>query len=287
MATFTNQATLSSANGVVNSNIVTGELLEELSLNKTAVNGNYSAGDTVTYAVNLVNSGTADFNAITLTDDLGAFDTAGGTRVTPLEYVDGSLTYFVNGTAQAGAAAAGGPPLIITGINVPAGGSATVIYNARVNNFAPLGVGETIRNTVTATGDGITTDVAATADITANPAPELQISKAINPAPIYGSGPLTYSFVITNTGNTEADAADALSVSDTFDPILNITNVSLDGNALSDAAGDYTYNPATGEFTTTAGRITIPAATYQTDENTGEVTITPARSTLTVTGTIA
>lgn len=287
MATFTNQATLSSANGVVNSNIVTGELLEELSVNKTAVNGNYSAGDTVTYVVNIVNSGTTDYNAITLTDDLGAFDTAGGTRVTPLEYVDGSLTYFVNGTSQAGAAAAGGLPLTISGVNVPAGGTATVIYSARVNDFAPLGLGDTIRNTVTATGDGITTDITATADITANPEPELQISKAINPTPIYGNGPLTYSFVITNTGNTEADAADALSVSDIFDPILNITSVNLDGNAFTETAGDYTYNPATGEFTTAAGRITVPAATYQTDENTGVVTITPGTSTLTVTGTIA
>ena len=44
--------------------------------------------------------------------------------------------------------------------------------------------------------------------------------------------------------------------------------------------------PATGQFATNAGQITVPAATYTRDPVTGAVVIQPGVSTLTVTGTI-
>lgn len=49
--------------------------------------------------------------------------------------------------------------------------------------------------------------------------------------------------------------------------------------------GNYTYNDATGEFATTAGFITVPAATYTQNED-GSFTITPGTAKITVTGTI-
>ena len=50
MATFTNQATLSYNDTITNSNIVTGELLEVLTLTKTAVVPQYDGNGTVTKA---------------------------------------------------------------------------------------------------------------------------------------------------------------------------------------------------------------------------------------------
>ena len=58
MATFTNFATLSYSGGTANSNTVTGELLETLAVTKTAVTDDYAAGDTITYIITLINSGT-------------------------------------------------------------------------------------------------------------------------------------------------------------------------------------------------------------------------------------
>lgn len=288
MATFTNQATLTYNAGAANSNIVTGEILDELSVTKTPVESNYSNGDTVTYVINIVNSGTTDYTGLTITDDLGAYTTPDGTaQAVPLTYVEDSLTYFTNGTTANGAAVGGRNPLAVTGINVSAGGNTTVVYSALVNDFAPLDAAGVITNTATLTGDGVATDVAATAVINAEPAPTLSISKAVNPTPIFGNGPLTYTFIITNTGNTAATEADNLSITDVFDPRLNISNVTLDGNALTEGAGDYTYDADTGTFTTTAGRITVPEATYTQNEQTGAVTINPGTSTLTVTGTVA
>lgn len=81
MASFTNMATLSYNGSQINSNVVTGELQDALTVTKTAVSGSYRPGDTVTYVVTLTNTGTA-LTGLTLTDDLGGY-TAGGRRCIP------------------------------------------------------------------------------------------------------------------------------------------------------------------------------------------------------------
>lgn len=57
MASFTNFATLIYNGGTSNSNTVTGELLETLTLTKTAASSRYTARDNVTYVLSLVNGG--------------------------------------------------------------------------------------------------------------------------------------------------------------------------------------------------------------------------------------
>ena len=102
MAIFTNQAILSYRNGAVSSNIVTGEILEVLSVTKTAVVDTYRSNENVTYVVSIVNSGTLPYNGIVLTDDLGTYTFGDpAVTVTPLSYIDGSLLYYVNGALTA------------------------------------------------------------------------------------------------------------------------------------------------------------------------------------------
>lgn len=286
MAVFTNQATLSYNNNVRNSNIVTGEIREELSVTKTAVQNSYSADGTVTYAVNIINSGTTDYTGLTVTDNLGEYPVPAGTgTVSPLTYIDGTARYFTNGTLQAAPTVNAGAPLEITGITVPAGGNTTVLYTSRVNGFAPLETTDTITNTATVSGAGLPTDITADAVLPAEAAPNLAITKSVNPVTVVGNGPLTYSFDITNTGNTAAADTDNIAITDTFDPILNITSVNYNGAALEENT-DYTYDTATGAFATVPGRLTVPEATYIQDPATGAVSITPGTGTLTITGTI-
>ena len=78
MATFQNFATLSYSGGVLTSNTVTGELLETLSATKTAVRDTYGAGEDLTYVISLLNSGNQALTNLTVTDDLGGYDFAGG-----------------------------------------------------------------------------------------------------------------------------------------------------------------------------------------------------------------
>lgn len=283
MAIFTNQATLSYNNTVTTSNITTGELLEVLSVTKTPLAATYTTGDTAVYVVSLSNSGPTALTGLTVTDDLGGYD-FDGTTLTPLDYVDGSLRYFVGGVLQPTPTVTAGPPLTVTGLSVPAGGNALLVYEARLNQFAPADVGGTVTNTVTVTGGGLATPVSDTATIAAAAEPYLTISKALCPATVTENGQLTYTFVIQNAGNTDAVATDNATVTDTFDPILSGLTVTYNGAVWTEGT-DYTYDETTGAFATVPGRITVPAATY-TQTPGGAWIVDPGTATLTVTGTV-
>ena len=143
---FQNMATLTYTGGTVNSNIVTGELREVLTAAKTAVRENYEPGGTVTYVVSLTNSGVTPLTGLTISDNLGGY-AFGGATLYPLAYLPGSVRYYVNGALQAAPAVNAGPPMTVTGITVPAGGSALVIYETEVTRYAPLAAESSVVNT--------------------------------------------------------------------------------------------------------------------------------------------
>lgn len=284
MATFTNQATLTYNGITALSNIVTGEILEELAITKYATKRTYNSNDIVTYLVSIVNTGTTDYTNLTLTDDLGAY-TVGTTTVTPLDYIPGTINQLNNGVLVAEPTVTSQNPLTITGVNVPAGGNTTVSYSARPNEFTPLETTSQLTNTVTATGAGLTEPISSFDVIEPENAPDLSITKSANPTTVSENGTITYTFVINNNGNTQASPADNVVVSDLFNPILTISSVTLDGTPLAQTTG-YNYDTATGQFSTVAGQITVPPATYTQDPNTGVITTTPGQTTLVVTGTV-
>ena len=249
MASFTNFATLIYNGGTSNSNTVTGELLETLTLTKTAARSRYTARDNVTYVLSLVNGGTAPLTELALTDDLGGY-AFGTDTVYPLTYNEGTLRVYVNGVLQTTPTVTAGPPLTVTGLTVPAGGNALLVYEAAVTRYAPLDQEAAIPNTATVTE----------------------------------SGQLTYTFVLQNFGNTAATAGDNVILTDTFDPALTGLTVTYNGDAWKEG-DNYTYDAATGTFATIAGQITVPAATY-TQETDGTYTVTPGTTTVTVTGTV-
>ena len=284
MATFTNQATLTYNGMTTASNIVTGEILEVLSAQKNAVVDAYTAGDDITYVVSILNTGQAPLTGLTMTDDLGAY-TFGAQTLTPLTYANGSLRYYVNGVLQPAPTVTAQTPLTVTGLNVPAGGNAMILYEANTNQYAPRAAGASINNTATISGAGVTNPVTAAEAVTAAERAALTINKAVSPRVVTENGALTYTFTIQNSGNTAVTPADNATVSDRFNPILSNLAVSLNGTPLT-AATDYTYDQATGQFTLTPGRVTVPAATYTQDAATGAWTTEPGISTLTVTGTL-
>lgn len=284
MATFFNQARLSYNGLTTTSNTISGELVEVLTATKTAVVENYTQGGRVTFLITIVNSGTIGFNDLTVTDDLGTYP-VGVNNVTPLDYSDGSIRYYQNGVLQPAPAVTAGPPLTVTGISIPAGGNVTLVYETTANEYAPLAAGSSVTNNMSATGTGLAAPVTAAETITPADTSNLQISKSVSPSTVTENGTLTFTFVISNIGNTEAGAGDNVSVSDTFDPVLDPITVTLDGRTLT-AGTEYTYDPATGAFTTVPGIITVPAATFEQDPTTGIVSTTPGTTTLVVSGTV-
>ena len=283
MATFTNQATLRYNGNIINSNVTTGELLEVLSATKTAVLDNYTQGSEITYVIQIVNSGTVAFSGLTITDNLGEYPFGTGTLV-PLDYVPGSVRYYSNGVLQPQPTAVAGPPLVISGISVPAGGVATIIYVAETNAYAPLGTTGVITNTAVIGGGGMT-EITVTETVSPESGARLTITKTMSPTTITENGRLTYTFTIQNTGNTAAVATDNVEVTDTFSPILTDLVVAFNGAAWT-LPVNYMYSETTGVFATVPGQITVPAATYTQDMVTGEWIIEPGVSVLTVTGTV-
>ena len=283
MATFTNQATLRYNGNVVNSNITTGELVEVLSATKTAVIDTYAQGSDVTYVINIINSGAVAFTGLSVTDNLGAYMLGTDTLV-PLDYVNGSIQYYVNGVLQPVPVVAAISPLVINGINVPANGVITLIYVAKVNQYAPLNLDGTITNTAVINGGGIT-EITVEETITAERGARLTISKSMCPTTITENGRLTYTFIIQNLGNEPAIATDNVTVTDTFNPILGGLTVTYN-DVLWTEGVNYTYSEATGEFSTIPGQIVVPAASFIQDPITGEWTVEPGVSVITVNGEV-
>lgn len=283
MARFTNYATLSYTGGSTESNTVVGELVETLSVSKTAVTDLYQRDGKITYVISVINSGTVDAGGVTISDDLGGYAFGTGT-VYPLAYRQGTVRLFTNGVLSVVPNVTAGPPLTVTGITIPAGGNVQLVYEADVTAYAPLGQTATITNTATVTGGGTATALTAQTTVSNATTADLRITKALNPTTVQENGQLTYTFVIYNDGAAAAVTTDQLTLTDTFDPKLRSISVTLDGTALT-AGTDYTYNESMGVFTTIPGRITVPAATFVQGED-GSYTATAGTATVVITGMI-
>ena len=284
MAQFTNQAQLSYNNATVNSNVAVGEILDVLAANKIAVTDTYTQSGDVTYVISAVNSGATPLSGLSVTDNLGAY-TFGETTLYPLSYKDGSVRLYINGVLQAAPTVTAGPPLVFSGITIPANSNMVLVYEANVTAFAPLGEEDSIINTATITGGGLSTPVTVNETVTPVAEPLLDITKSISPVPVTENGVVTYTFLIRNNGNAPADAAANVTLADTFLPALSGLTVLLDGVALVEGT-DYTYAITEGDFATVPGVITVPAATYTQDPVSGVWSVTPGVTTLTVSGTI-
>ena len=108
MAFFTNSASLTYGGRRIQSNTVTGEIRETVSMTKTAVTEEYTSDDSVSFVITLVNSGTEAVSGLTLTDDLGAYPMEAETLY-PLAYTEGSLRSFLDGVPQSAPTVSAGP----------------------------------------------------------------------------------------------------------------------------------------------------------------------------------
>ena len=287
MAVFSNQATLSYNGNVTGSNIITGEIVEVLSAAKTAVTGDYSANGETAFVISLVNTGNSDYTDITVVDNLGEYTPENSqTSVVPLTYVPDSVTCYVNGVKSTAPTVSLTDPLKIENITVPAQGNTLIIYTAKANQYAPLGENQSITNTATISGTGISSEIQAQSTITPETGIDLAITKAVSPTSVPENGKLTYTFTIQNFGSTEAQLSDNIIFRDTFNPILTGLTATFNGQTWT-ATTNYTYSQSTGEFVSADNQITVPSATYTQDAQTCAWSVEPGVSTLVISGNIS
>ena len=283
MAIFTNQATLTYGGTQVLSNVTTGQILESLTVRKTSLESEYAAGEKITYVVTLQNTGTVPLQGLTLEDDLGGYQGAGGTLY-PLTYEKGSLFVLNDGAEEKSAEVADEQPLTVTGISVPAGGTAVVIYAANVNGYAPLDTGSQIINTVTVSGDGLAEPVTADFTLTVSESPLLTVEKTLSPLSVTPGQSITYTFTVRNYGNAPADEETGATITDSLDPVLTDVTVTYNGAAWAEGGG-YTYDTSTGAFSTTPGALTVPPAEFTVSPD-GQITTDPGVAVITLQGTV-
>lgn len=285
MSEYFNQASIAYNNIVANSNIVTTSFSSDVTLSGSAGSETYNTGDTIVYSYSIINNSGSALSCLDFSSDLGAYECGGGS-LQPLDYADGSLRYYVNGVLQPTPAVDASNGLAVSCLNIPVDGNAMLLYSVQVNQYAPLGPFGSIASSANISGEGCC-DSAET-DVTINHASgiQLSISKSVCPQSGSCSRPVTYTLLIQNNGSQPVVATDNVTITDSFNPILDITEVRFNGELWNNPA-NYSYNSATGLFTTAAGQITVPAATFTQDGETCLWTTTPGTSTLTITGTIA
>lgn len=284
MTQFTNQASLTYNNAVTLSNPITGTINETVTAAKNANPETYALNGEIVYVVSLANSGSNAATGITVTDDLGSYTPSEGTSpVVPLTYVGGSAMLYVDAVLQSATVSAG-PPLMVSGINIPAGKSAVLIYRARANQYAPLDTDGSIENTAVISGAGCN-DISVSKTVTPSAAPNLEIEKILSPSVVEENGQVTYTFIIKNYGNTAVEEDGSAVFRDTFTPPLSNISVTFNGKPWT-ANTNYTYDQSSGEFESVANQITVPVAEIEQNQTTGVVTVQPGTSTLVITGNL-
>lgn len=230
-----------------------------------------------------MNTGTAAITDYTVTDNLGGY-TVGANTVYPLAYNAGTVRYYINGVLQTAPTVTAGPPLTVTGLTVPAGGSAVLIYETTATPVAPLATGSSITNT----GDDHRRR-SHKPDHRAGDGGDREQRRALHQQGAladdrYGKRPDHLHVRHFQHRQHRSDGDGNVVVTDTFAPILRNIAVTYNGTAWTEGT-NYTYNAATGVFTTLAGQITVPAASF-TQNTDGTFTVTPGTATLVITGTV-
>lgn len=283
MAIITNQANLTYTYGAttasVRSNVAATELAAALDAEKRALDGSYRAASTLTYVISLRNESETALTNVPVTDDLGAYVPEGGTDpVAPLTAVDPAALYLDGEFSETltPEPVQGGVRFTIPAI--PAGADVLLIYKAQVNGFAPMAQGGAITNTAEIGADPVTVSATVPVDSFAH----LTIEKEMTPDPVSPGGMLTAAFTVENSGN---EPATGLQLTDAFPIPLTDVAVTVNGAPVT----DFTFEdalltlPAAGSAATT---LTVPAATFAQDPETGAVTVSPGTLTVVVTGTV-
>ena len=287
MATIENFATVSYTSGGVTetkvSNLAEIGLESAISFAKTTLGDTYSEDSVITYILSITNTSANTVSNIRITDDLGSF-VFGTIELTPLGYTAPALLLIdgqdVSSQLTVDDTTAGS--LVFSFPTLSAGATANIVYRASVNEFAPLDLNSAIVNTATLTSDSDCADGSVSATVTAASAANVSVFKQMAPNPVVCGDVVTYTIRIYNYGNIPAED---VVLTDTFNPAPDTITVSKDGVVL----GGSEYSYVGGTLTTPVGTgtpVSVPAATFTRDSETGILNVTPGVVEYVITGQI-
>ena len=285
--TITNRANLRYTYGAVTetvaSNLASTVLDDPLSVTKSSLEAAYRDGEPITYIITVTNGSTATLSNVTITDDLGTYAPSAGVEATPLTYV-GPAQLFSDGVfSEELTPVIASDSVTFTIPEIAPDTTATILYKAEPNAYAPVVAGSEITNTASFVPAVGTEPITASHTIPAEEYAAVTIEKEMTPNPITDGAALVNTFTITNTGNTEATD---LVLTDAF--MMPLSNVVITVNGVTVPSSDYAFAGNTLTLPTPSAQteLTVPATTYTQDPATGAVTSVPGVTTVVVTGTI-
>jgi len=259
----------------------------QLKVTKTVTPDAATAGGLLTYTIRVENIGQLSATGVTFQDPTPANTT----------YVSSTL----NGTAVPGTSNPWATPRAVQGSGaqagvLPSGSTATITMVVRVN--APLAAGTSICNQGVGRSTGLTDvpsdnpSVAGATDPTCVEvlAPAITVAKTANPTTVNVSGPVTYTYEVTNSGNEpmrSVTLADDKCANPTLQPAdPNTGTGDINGNGLLDLRELWVYTctqTLSSTTTNTATATGVGATTGLTATDTDQATVTVTRPSLNLT----
>lgn len=266
---ITNQANIAfnygSVAGSATSNVATTTLLDAISAEKHAIGCTYRAGERITYTISVTNNGNTTLQNVTVVDNLGTTCTENGEKRTPLTFTGDASLYIgcVFSCAIEGEVCENSVTFVIPTL-APCT-TAMIVYTADVNECAPIDCGSEITNEAAISVSCSATPIRVCNTITVEEYADIRMTKEMCPDPVSGGETLTYTFTITNYGNTPATN---VVLTDCFAPAPCSISVTVNGQAVP--SSKYTYED---------GLLTLPASCECGCECDFEITVPAAELT--------
>ncbi|MBQ7579014.1 MAG: DUF11 domain-containing protein [Clostridia bacterium] len=278
MAIISNQGSIaysfsgSTTRETAQSNVANINLAEEFNLviDKFAVNENFLPGENITYQLAISNTGTGILYNVTLADDLGTNDY--------LTFAPGSA-YLITEEERISISPDTTDPLtFILPSPLTSGETAYLTYIATVSESISPSV-TSITNTIYGTANGgsatgVEVSANASATITAKEFANVMVTKSASENDVNVGESFSYTFTLTNSGNTDANdvsLTDALPENFVITSITSTTDDVVTNWTTSDYSLDTSTNTLSLPSETTAQELIVPAST---DGTVGETTIT-------------
>lgn len=230
----------------------------DITISKAVDNASPGPTESITYTIDLTNTGPSTAPGIVLSDDIPT-----------------GLT-FVSGTLNGSSPTITGSTLSFPAITLTPSGTAQATLNFTVDASSTGTITNTAStNDLSASGENNVNNNTATADITVIPLVDLEIDKSVSATAAQAGDNLTYTIDVTNNGPSEAQG---VTVTDTLPSGLNFVSGTGPNNAtLTESNGVVSF--AAGSLASGASFqmtiiVSIPAGTSGDHVNSVSVTTT-------------
>ncbi|MDO5558613.1 MAG: hypothetical protein Q4F95_03345 [Oscillospiraceae bacterium] len=282
MAQFvTPKAVLTYDSSTVYSNEELFSISETLSLDVYTQVTKYKTGDMITYIIFIKNSDpTTDIYDLRVSSNMGAYSFS-DTTLKPLVWDNKKIRIYTS-YGRYHIFDVRENPFTISPLNLLADSTMKILYHTFVNHYAPLAPDAQIENIFTLSDkDNNVLDTESNI-ITCDTSTNLKIYQNMDDYTILPEKQMKFYFTIVNSG-AAADRNANVVFKDYFPPDFNIIYVKFNNTDWSNYY-HYHYNKSSGFFITADSQITVDAAEYKQDPDTGIWTIAPQKSTLEICG---